>query len=162
MLRSWTDEEARIAPHLGRAEARDELRTCVVEQLGNQEPLLVDETGFVKKGTKSVGVKRQYSGTAGKTENRQVGVFLAYASGRGLRSPTGSCTCLRSEPTMACDALRPGFLRQCGLPPSPIWPRRCWNGHWPTRSTATVGRFGLDLKAREQPYVLALSGKTYV
>ena len=45
--------------------------------------LVVDETGFIKKGEKSVGVKRQYTGTAGKRENCQVGVFLAYASGRG-------------------------------------------------------------------------------
>ena len=45
--------------------------------------LIVDETGFLKKGTKSVGVQRQYSGTAGRRENRQIGVFLAYASPRG-------------------------------------------------------------------------------
>jgi SRSO17 transposase len=43
----------------------------------------VDETGFLKKGTKSAGVQRQYSGTAGRTENCQVGTFLAYASARG-------------------------------------------------------------------------------
>ena len=41
---------------------------------------MVDETGFVKKGDRSVGVARQYSGTAGRIENCQVGVFLAYAS----------------------------------------------------------------------------------
>jgi SRSO17 transposase len=45
--------------------------------------LIVDETGFLKKGTKSAGVARQYSGTAGRIENAQVGVFLAYASSRG-------------------------------------------------------------------------------
>jgi SRSO17 transposase len=45
--------------------------------------LIVDDTGFVKKGTRSAGVQRQYSGTAGRTENCQVGTFLAYASGRG-------------------------------------------------------------------------------
>ena len=45
--------------------------------------LIVDETGFLKKGTKSVGVKRQYSGTAGRIENCQIGVFLAYRSPRG-------------------------------------------------------------------------------
>lgn len=45
--------------------------------------LTVDETGFLKKGVKSVGVKRQYSGTAGRIENCQVGVFLAYRSARG-------------------------------------------------------------------------------
>ena len=45
--------------------------------------LVVDETGFLKKGSKSVGVQRQYSGTAGRIENCQIGVFLAYASARG-------------------------------------------------------------------------------
>ncbi len=63
---------------------RDELRTYVIEQLG--EPggmLVVDETGFVKKGKKSAGVARQYSGTAGRRENSQVGVFLLYASSKG-------------------------------------------------------------------------------
>ncbi len=63
---------------------RDELRTYVIEQLG--EPggiLVVDETGFVKKGKKSAGVARQYSGTAGRRENSQIGVFLLYASSKG-------------------------------------------------------------------------------
>jgi SRSO17 transposase len=63
---------------------RDDLRAYVVEHLGTDDGVLVvDETGFVKKGTKSVGVKRQSSGTAGRIENCQIGVFLAYASGRG-------------------------------------------------------------------------------
>jgi SRSO17 transposase len=63
---------------------RDDLRAYVVEQLGDPEAVLVlDETGFVKKGTKSVGVQRQYSGTAGRIENCQIGVFLAYASSKG-------------------------------------------------------------------------------
>ena len=44
---------------------------------------MVDETGFVKKGTRSAGVQRQYSGTAGRVENCQLGVFLAYAIGQG-------------------------------------------------------------------------------
>jgi SRSO17 transposase len=44
--------------------------------------LVVDETGFLKKGTKSAGVARQYSGTAGRRENQQIGVFLAYATAR--------------------------------------------------------------------------------
>jgi SRSO17 transposase len=65
---------------------RDDLRAYVVEHLGDARGVLVvDETGFLKKGTKSVGVARQYSGTAGRTENCQVGVFLAYA-GRGGRA----------------------------------------------------------------------------
>jgi SRSO17 transposase len=63
---------------------RDDLRTYVVEHLGDpQAVLVVDETGFLKKGTTSVGVQRQYSGTAGKVDNCQLGVFLAYASSRG-------------------------------------------------------------------------------
>src|SRR5512141_2234003 len=64
--------------------ARDELRRYIVEALGEAEGIgIVDETGFLKKGMKSVGVKRQYTGTAGKIENSQVGTFLAYASRRG-------------------------------------------------------------------------------
>jgi SRSO17 transposase len=63
---------------------RDDLRDYVVEHLGEpQATLVLDETGFLKKGTKSVGVQRQYSGTAGRIENCQIGVFLAYISRRG-------------------------------------------------------------------------------
>src|ERR671938_771968 len=63
---------------------RDDLRAYVVEHLGEAEAVLVlDETGFLKKGTKSCGVQRQYSGTAGRIENCQIGVFLGYASGHG-------------------------------------------------------------------------------
>src|SRR4051794_26639739 len=63
---------------------RDDLRAYVVEHLGDPDAVLVlDETGFVKKGAKSVGVQRQYSGTAGRVENCQVGVFLGYAGLRG-------------------------------------------------------------------------------
>ncbi len=64
---------------------RDDLREYVIEHLGDDEGgvLIVDETGFLKKGEKSVGVKRQYTGTAGKTENCQIGVFLCYASENG-------------------------------------------------------------------------------
>ena len=63
---------------------RDDLREYVVEHLGDEHSgvLIVDETGFLKKGEKSVGVARQYTGTAGK-ENCQVGVFLCYASKEG-------------------------------------------------------------------------------
>src|ERR671910_672575 len=66
---------------------RDDLRAYVVEHLGDPDAVLVlDETGFVKKGDKSAGVQRQYSGTAGRIENCQVGVFLGYASRHG-RAP---------------------------------------------------------------------------
>src|SRR5712691_859156 len=63
---------------------RDDLRAYVIEQLGEADgTLVVDETGFLKKGKKSAGVARQYSGTAGRRENSQVGVFLLYASAKG-------------------------------------------------------------------------------
>jgi SRSO17 transposase len=74
---------------MGRADwdpdkVRDDLRAYVVETLGDPDAVLIlDETGFLKKGTKSAGVARQYTGTAGRIENAQVGVFLAYASPHG-------------------------------------------------------------------------------
>ena len=64
--------------------ARDLCREHAVERLGAEDAVLVvDETGFPKKGRHSAGVARQYCGTLGKVENRQVGVFLAYGSRRG-------------------------------------------------------------------------------
>ena len=74
---------------LGRARwdaeaVRDDLRAYVIEHLGDPTGVLaIDETGFVKKGEHSVGVQRQYSGTAGRIENCQIGVFLSYATSRG-------------------------------------------------------------------------------
>jgi SRSO17 transposase len=63
---------------------RDDVRDYVVERLGRPGGVLVlDDTGFVKKGVRSAGVQRQYSGTAGRVENCQIGTFLAYASDRG-------------------------------------------------------------------------------
>ena len=63
---------------------RDDVRDYVLEHLGDRSGVLVvDETGFLKKGTKSAGVARQYSGTAGRIENCQVGVFLGYATAAG-------------------------------------------------------------------------------
>jgi SRSO17 transposase len=74
---------------LGRAQwdaekVRDDLQPYLVEHLGaSQAVLVVDETGFLKKGQHSAGVARQYSGTAGRIENGQIGVFLTYASPQG-------------------------------------------------------------------------------
>ena len=63
---------------------RDDVRAYVARHLGAADGVLVvDETGFLKKGTKSAGVQRQYSGTAGRVENCQLGVFCAYASSKG-------------------------------------------------------------------------------
>ncbi len=63
---------------------RDRLRTYVTDYLADVDAVgVIDETGFLKKGTHSAGVARQYSGTAGRVENCQMGVFLAYASAHG-------------------------------------------------------------------------------
>ena len=74
---------------LGRARwddeaVRDALRAYLVKHLGEPQAVLVlDETGFLKKGQHSAGVARQYSGTAGRIENCQIGEFLVYASSQG-------------------------------------------------------------------------------
>ena len=81
----------RIQSLLGRSSwsadaLRDRVRDYVAQALGDEAGVLViDETGFLKKGRHSVGVARQYSGTAGRVENCQVGVFAAYASRWGTR-----------------------------------------------------------------------------
>jgi SRSO17 transposase len=80
---------ANLQHFIGRARwdadaVRDDLARYVADELG--EPggvLIVDETGFLKKGDKSAGVGRMYSGTAGRVENCQVGVFCAYRSSKG-------------------------------------------------------------------------------
>jgi SRSO17 transposase len=65
-------------------EIRDDLQEYVAEKVGHPDGVLViDDTGFLKKGTTSAGVQRQYTGTAGRTENCQIGVFAAYASPKG-------------------------------------------------------------------------------
>jgi SRSO17 transposase len=97
--------------HWDAAAVRDDLGAYVVEQLGDPTAVLVvDETGFLKKGTKSVGVKRQYSGTAGRIENSQGGVFLAYAAPRG-RAFLDRALYLPKE--WAADAAR---RREAGVP----------------------------------------------
>src|SRR3954471_24599982 len=63
---------------------RDDLRGYVIEHLGDPDAVLVvDETGDLKKGTHTVGVQRQYTGTAGRIENAQVAVYLTYVGTRG-------------------------------------------------------------------------------
>lgn len=63
---------------------RDDLRDLAVERLGDKQAMLaLDETGDLKKGTCTVGVQRQYTGTAGRIENAQVGVFATYSTAAG-------------------------------------------------------------------------------
>src|SRR5215210_6639290 len=162
---------------LGRANwdadlVRDDLRGYVTEHLDDENAVLVvDETGFIKKGTSSVGVKRQYTGTAGKTENCQVGVFLAYASRRGQafidrelylpeewaqdqhrreRAGVPERVRMRTKPLLAREML--GRALDGGV-------RAAWvvadSVYGDTR------RLGMFLEEREQPYVLGVSGKAY-
>ena len=90
-LAEWMEETApyRVQHLLDRARwnadaARDQLRNYVLKELSSPNAvLIVDETGFLKKGRHSAAVKRQYTGTAGRIENSQVGVFLCYGSDKG-------------------------------------------------------------------------------
>src|ERR687897_847979 len=115
-------------------EVRDDLRGYVLEHLGDPGAVLVvDETGVLKKGTKSAGVQRQYSGTAGRIENCQLGVFLAYASGKGGRWWTGSCTCPRNGPATSIAARRRPPPPRSTSRPSRSWPRPCSSVPWTPR-----------------------------
>src|SRR5699024_8752192 len=155
------------------AVVRDTLRSYVTEHLGTEDAVLVvDETGFLKKGTKSVGVKRQYSGTAGRIENCQVGVFLAYATDRGhavvdrelyLPREWAEDAARRQVAHVPEDvdfATKPELAqtmlaRTLDAGVAPAW----------VVADAVYGdsrRLGMMLEGREQPYVLAVSGKTYV
>jgi SRSO17 transposase len=163
---------------LGRAnwdadEVRDDLREYVLEHLGGDESvLIIDETGFIKKGDKSVGVKRQYTGTAGKTENCQVGVFLAYASRRGQAFIDRE---LYLPKEWAKDEERreqAGVPEEVGMHTKPEIAgemlRRALDGGvkaaWVVADSVygDTRRLGMFLEEREQPYVLAVSGKAYV
>lgn len=151
---------------------RDEVRRYAVEHLlAEHEPgvLIIDETGFLKKGDKSAGVQRQYSGTAGRIENCQVGVFLGLVGSRGralidreLYLPKGWCE----------DA---GRCREAGVPEDVSFMTK------PQLAQQMIGRaldqglrpkwvlgdevYGSDSKTRRflesygQPYVLAVSSQ---
>src|SRR5260221_2310144 len=152
---------------------RDELRTYVKETLATPNGVVViDETGLLKKGRKSVGVQRQYSGTAGRIENCQVGVFLSYASSRGhtlldreLYLPKSWADdqerCREAHvPTSVTFATKPELAAQMlwrtldsGLPVA-----------WVTGDTVYGSALSLrtGLEARKQAYALAVACKEYV
>jgi SRSO17 transposase len=112
---------------LGRAvweadQVRDDLPAYVREHWADPEGvLIVDETGFLKKGEHSVGVQRQYSGTAGRIENCQIGVFLAYAAARGHTTPfwIAPCTCPKSGRKTNRATVRPVCRTRFASPPNP-------------------------------------------
>ncbi len=157
---------------LGRADwdadaVRDDLRAYVMEHLADSDgALIVDETGFLKQGTKSAGVQRQYSGTAGRIENCQVGVFLAFA-GRHGRAFLDRALYLPRE--WAQDAARG---KEAGVPPEVTFATKPAlalrmveraldagvRAAWVTGDEVygSDGKFRQALERRRQPYVLAV------
>lgn len=152
---------------------RDELRTYSMQHLGDPHGVLVlDETGFLKKGQHSAGVARQYSGTAGKVDNCQIGVFLSYASPLGQvlldrelylpqewtddRQRCGQAGIpedrrFATKPQLAQQMLARAFA--AGVP-----------AQWVTGDSVYGHnrRLRLWLEAQPQAYVLAVSGQEYV
>jgi SRSO17 transposase len=109
-------------------DVRDDLRAYVVEHFSDPHAVLVvDETGFVKQGAKSAGVKRQYSGTAGRIENCQVGVFLAYAAPGRHCFLDRELYCPRNGRPTQRAARRRGRPKRRSSLPSRNWPARCSN-----------------------------------
>jgi SRSO17 transposase len=147
--------------------ARDLCRDYVLEHLGAPDGvLIVDETGFLKKGEHSAGVARQYSGTAGRIENVQIGVFLAYASSKGhalidreLYLPEEWCgdAARRDEaaiPEAVSFATKPALARRmigraldAGLPCAWVLGDEIYGSD---------RRLRMDLERRKQPFVLAV------
>jgi SRSO17 transposase len=106
---------------------RDDLRRYVTERLmvpGEQAVLVVDETGDLKKGTATVGVQRQYTGTAGRVENAQVAVYLTLVCGRGHTFVDRALylpKCWVEDPDRVT---KPACPTTSPSPPNPPWPRR--------------------------------------
>ncbi len=103
--------------------------TCVTTSapsLGDRDAVLVvDETGDLKKGIATVGVQRQYTGTAGRIENAQVAVYLTYAGARGHAMIDRELYLPRSWTSDPDRSPRPGFPTTSSSPPSPRWLRGC-------------------------------------
>lgn len=152
---------------------RDALCVYVTEHLGTPQGVVVlDETGFLKKGRHSAGVARQYSGTAGRVENCQIGMFLAYASTRG-QALLDCALYLPQEWTN--DRAR---CTQAGIPPDHAFAtkpeqarcllERAFKAEVPVAWVTGDSVYGdnrrlrMWVEAQERAYVLAVSGKEYV
>ncbi len=99
---------------------RDDVREYVVEHLRDDDAVLVvDETGDMKQGTHTVGVQRQYTGTAGRIENSQVAVYLVYAGRRGHAAVDPGCTYrARGPPTRTAAGRPPDSATRPSSPPN--------------------------------------------
>jgi len=163
---------------MGRSEwdpdaVRDDLRGYVIETLGDPDAVLIlDETGFLKKGTHSAGVARQYTGTAGRIENAQVGVFLAYASRHG----TAFLDRALYLPEEWTDD--PGRCAGAGVPEGTAFATKPWLARLMLERVSKAGVpaawvtgdevYGSDgglrrwLEGERRPYVLAVRANQYV
>jgi hypothetical protein len=96
--------------------------------------LVIDETGDLKNGTATVGVQRQYTGTAGRVENARSRSTSSTPPMPGTGWSTGSCTCPGRGPMTPSACRRPASPTRSGLPPSRSWPPGCWPARWTPRS----------------------------
>jgi SRSO17 transposase len=153
--------------------ARDRLIDFVIERFGEADGIgVLDETGFLKKGIESVGVQRQYTGTAGKVDNAQVGTFLSYVSSKGhvlvdrrlflpkswadapLRREKAHVpkeTAFQTKPEQALDMLRHAWAR--GVPMRYVTGDEVYGNASALRSAITEA---------QRRYVLAVSSTTPV
>jgi SRSO17 transposase len=107
---------------------RDDVRGYVIDHLGDPEAVLViDETGDCRKGTHTVGVARQYTGTSGKIDNAQVAVYLTYVSRHGHAVIDRALYLPRGWAADADRRRAAGSPNTSPSPPSPSWPDRCWS-----------------------------------
>lgn len=149
-------------------QVRDDLQEYILTHLADPEAVLVvDETGFVKKGNKSAGVAAQYSGTVGKIANCQIGVFLAYANRYGA-------VLLDRELYLHADwEKKPERCKEAAIPedrrttiPKPMLAKQMLErafahgvkATWVTGDTVYGGdtKLRIWLEERLQPYVLAV------
>jgi SRSO17 transposase len=163
---------------LGRAQwdadgVRDALRAYLLTHLSDPQAILVlDETGFLKKGKQSAGVARQYSGTAGRVENCQIGVFLAYASVHGHALLDRELYLPKewtNDPERCAGAGIPAartFTTKPQLARQML--ERAFNARVPAAWITGDSVYGDDrrlrvwLETQDRAYVLAVSGKEYV
>src|SRR5919199_5887376 len=163
---------------LGRAawdadQLRDELHRYLVDYVRDDDAVVVlDETGFLKKGRRSAGVARQSSGTAGRMENVQIGVFLTYASPHGHTLLDRELYLPKEWTDDPARCAQAGIPRTRTLQTKPALAQqmleRVMEAKLPLRWVTGDRRSGADRRLRrwleehEQAYVLAVSGKEYV
>src|SRR5262245_36641601 len=152
---------------------RNDLCAYVLESLGDPHGVaVIDETGFLKKGRQSAGVARQYSGTAGRIENCQIGVFLGYASARGHALLDRELYLPKEWTTDRARCLQAGIPQDRAFATKPECGRcmleRAFRAGGPVMWVTGDSVYGDDrrlrlwLEAQERAYVLAVSGKEYV